>query len=679
VFVCTGLSVVVTTQAAPVSVLTYHNDNFRTGQNTNETILHPGNVNSTTFAKLFTYAVDGYVYAQPLCVSGLVIPGQGIHNVLYVATEHNSVYALEADSNKWFTNGVIWKASFGFAAITPTNSFGIRYGNYSDITPEVGITSTPVIDVARGTIYVDAFTREAAGFVHRIHALNLTNGAEQANSPVIVAATYPGTGAGSAGGVLTFSAQQHIQRSALTLAGGTLYLSYSGYADTNPYHGWVLGYDPVTLQLKPGYIWVTTPNSSTTAYGANAGEAGIWMGGCGMGVDENTNLYFLTGNGVFTASNSVGTEFGDSIIRLSTTNGLKVADYFTPWDEHTWSVTSGDTDLGSGGLILVPNMPGTNAHLLIGGGKAGKFYVVNRDQLTTNNAHYTPSGNYDAVLQTLTNASGFFMCGPAYFNTNVYYCNYNGVMKMYGITNGILTKAPTSTGSRTFGKWGCAPAISANGTSNGIVWVTDNRSPAILAAFNATNVTTEIYNSTNAAGGRDTMPNGVKFANPTVANGKVYAGAQYAVAVYGLLDPSLNWKTFHFGNNASNAAISGDLVDPDGDGVLNLLEYALGSDPNTANPGATLSAVVTGGHFKVSFNRNASATDLTYEMESSTDLMTWIPATTYTSAAGWVSSGVASTTEGPPSALPPDQTVKATIDMGVPSASALFLRLKVHR
>lgn len=665
------------------NVLTYHNDNFRTGLNSNEAILSPGNVNSNTFSKLWTYGVDGFVYAQPLYVSGVVIPGQGIHNLLYVATEHNSVYALEADSNKWFTNGVVWKVNLGPAAITPTNAFGNRYngGQYIDITNEVGITSAPVIDLGRGTIFVDAYTREALGYIHRLHALNITNGSEQPNSPVVVAASIAGTGVDNVGGVINFSAIQQIQRSALTLAGGTVYIAYSGYADTDPYHGWVLGYDETSLQIKPGEVFNTTPNATTNAFGAHAAEGGIWMGGGGICVDANTNLFFETANGSFTATNgSGGTEYGDSFVKLSTTNGLRVADYFTPWDQATIGENGNDTDLGSGACMLVPDQPGANLHLLIGGGKSGKFYVLSRDQMTTNNVHYNATGSSDPILQTFTNyPPGRFMTGPAYFNGNVYYSSWNDKMKCYAISNGVLSRAPTSTGPRPFAFPGCTPVISASGTNNGIVWSTAMGSPAILTAYNATNVTAEIYNSAQAAANRDALTNGVKFAQPMVANGKVYAGGQFAVAVFGLNDPSLNWKTFHFGTNATNAAVSGDFVDPDGDGMVNLLEYALGSDPTVPGPRNSLSGAVVSGHYQASFNRNASATDLTYILETSTDLAAWSAALTYTAASGWLAPGGASAAEAPPSALPPDQTVKVTIDLGVPSATAQFVRLRVHR
>jgi hypothetical protein len=663
------------------SVLTYHNDNFRTGLNSNETMLAPWNVNSNNFGKLFAYNVDGHVYAQPLYVAGVAVPGRGVHNILYLATQHNSVYALEADSKSWFTNGVLWKVNLGPSAITPTNAFGNRYngGLYTDITNEVGITATPVIDLARGTLFVDAFTREISGYIHRIHALNITNGTEQPNSPVVVAATYPGTGVDNVGGVITFSAKQQIQRSALTLAGGTLYAAYGGYADTDPYHGWLLGFDESTLQVKPGYVFNTTPNATTNAYGVYAGEGAIWMGGGGICVDPATNIYFETANGSFSATNgSSGEDYSDSFVKLSTTNGLHVADYFTVWDQATIGENGNDTDLGSGACMLVPPQPGTNLNLIVGGAKSGKFYVLNRDQMTTNNTHFNAAGHGDPILQTFTNLPGRFMTGPAYFNGAVYYSSWSDRIRSYAITNGILARLSSSNAVRTFGFPGCTPVVSSSGTNNGIIWSVAIGVPPVLTAYNATNLAAELYNSAQAAANRDTLTNAVKFVSPMTANGKVYVGGQFGVAAFGLLDPSLNWKAFHFGNNATNSAFAGDFADPDGDGSVNLLEYALGTDPNAPDPKNTLTGALVAGHVQLSFNRNASASDLTYVVETSTDLTAWTAALTYTAATGWAV-GSYTVTEAPPSALPPDQTVKVTIDLGQPTGSALFARLRVHR
>jgi len=309
--------------SAQVHVLTYHNDNARTGANTNETLLTPTNVNSNTFGKLFKYSVDGYVYAQPLYVSGLDIPGKGTRNVLFIATQHNTVYAFDADNTNAISGGVLWQTNLGISAITPNLDFGTRYngGQYTDITNEVGITGTPVIDLAAGTLYVDAFTHEGTNYFHRLHALNITNGTQRANSPVLVSATFPGLGVGSVAGKVIFNPKQQIQRCAITLAGGKIYVCFAGYADTNPYHGWIIGFDSTTLQQLTNYVFNTSPNSTVASFGADAGEGGIWMSGNGLSVDANTNLYFEVGNGIITATNGTGgTEYGDSFIKLSTTN-----------------------------------------------------------------------------------------------------------------------------------------------------------------------------------------------------------------------------------------------------------------------------------------------------------------------------------------------------------------------
>src|SRR5262249_41294460 len=262
------------------------------------------------------------------------IPGQGVKNVVFVATQHNSVYAFDADSNAGASGGLLWQVNLGPSAATPTSDFGNRFGSFADIVPEVGITGTPVIDPAAGLLYVDTFTHEGAAYFHKLHALNITNGVEQPFSPVTVAASISGTGVGSTNGVLSFVGKQHIQRSALTLAGGRLFLAYSSYGDTDPFHGWGIGYNSQNLQALPNYGFNTTPNSTVAAFGAHAGEAGIWMGGGGLAVDGAGNLFFSTGNGSFNAlNNSGGTEYGDSILKLSTTSGLQVSDYFTPYNQ----------------------------------------------------------------------------------------------------------------------------------------------------------------------------------------------------------------------------------------------------------------------------------------------------------------------------------------------------------
>jgi hypothetical protein len=525
--------------SSQVNVLTYHNDFFRTGQNTNETILTPANVNTNSFGLVYAYPVDGQIYGQPLYVSGLAIPGQGTHNVVFVATMHDSVYAFDADSNAGANGGLIWHVSLGTSAITPNSDFGNRYGAYHDIRPEVGIVGTPVIDLATGTLFLDAFTHEGSSYVHRVHALNLQTRAEQANSPVVVSASIPGGGVGSSGGVLAFDAKNNgLQRVALTLAGGILYVTHSGFADTNPYHGWILGFDQNTLQQLTNYIFNTTPNSTVAGYGGNAGEGGLWMGGNGPGVDNNTNLYVMVANGIFNA-NTNGTEYADSFLRLSTTDGLAVADYFTPYNQT--NLAASDSDLGSGGPVLLPDEAGSAAHphLLVGAGKAGVIYLVDRDAM----GHFN-SSNDNQIVQRVAGAISGVFSSPAYFNHRLYYQGVGDHLKVLSINNATLSTSALSQSSGTIGFPGATPSISANGTNNAIAWVLDNSAvtsgtpsgPAVLHAFNAYNLAQELYNS-RQAGSRDTASYAVKTTVPTVVNGKVYVGGASALSVYGLLLP----------------------------------------------------------------------------------------------------------------------------------------------
>jgi PKD repeat protein len=513
-----------------ISVLTYHYDNARTGQNTNETVLTTANVTPTSFGRLFSYAVDGQVYAEPLYVPGVIIPGQGTHNVLFVATQHDSVYALDADSNAGPNGGVLWQVSMGTSAATPNNDFGNRYGAYHDIDPEVGITSTPVIDPGAGIIYLDAFTHEGSAYVHRIHALNITNGTEQSFSPVVVTASVAGAGVDSTNGVLTFNPLQQLQRPALTLAGGMLYIAYSGYADTDPYHGWVIGFNAATLQQVTNYVFNTTPNATMANWGANAGEGGLWMSGNGLSVDANNNLYFEVGNGTFNADTN-GTEYGDSFLKLSTSGGLAVADFFTPYNQAT--LAANDTDLGSGGPLLLPDSVGTVAHphLMVGCGKEGKIYLLDRDNLGKFN-----SVSDSQIIQELPGAVGGTWSSGAYFNNLIFYQGQNDVMKSFQLANGLLGTTPASQSTTSFGFPGATPVISASGTNNAIAWVIQSDGypggPGILHAYNAYNLSQEIYNS-SMTGSRDVPGGAIKFTVPTVANGKVYVGAEGQLSVFG--------------------------------------------------------------------------------------------------------------------------------------------------
>ena len=526
-------------------------------RNTNETVLTPGIVNSNGFGLLFSYPVDGQVYAQPLYVSGLAIPGRGIHNVIFVATQHNSVYAFDADSNTGTNGGLLWQVNLGPSAATPNNDFGNRYGPYHDIDPEVGITSTPVIDLASGTIYLDAFTHEGSSYFHRIHALDLFTGAEKPFSPVLVSASVPGTGVDSSGGVVTFNPMQEIQRPALTLAGGKVYVAYAGYADTDPYHGWILGFNATNLQLSANSVFNDTPNSTVAAFGANAGEGGIWMSGSGLAVDASTNLYVVIGNGSYNA-NTGGTEYGDSALLLSTTNGLAVADYFTPFNQAT--LAANDTDFGSGGPLLLPDAVGSVAHphLMVACGKEGRVYLLDRDNL----GHYNAAANATndpQIVQELPGAVGGTWSSPGYFNRRVYFQGSSDVLKAFAVTNGQLSTSPISQSTTSFGWPGATPAFSANGTNNAIAWViqsdgAESGGEAILHAYDANNLANELYNSSQA-GLRDAPGVAVKFTVPTIINGKVYVGATKALAVYGngtfLALPAISPNGGYFSNSVS--------------------------------------------------------------------------------------------------------------------------------
>ncbi len=505
-----------------IRVTTQHNDNSRTGQNTNETILTPQLLSSGHFGKLFSVPVDGYVYAQPLYVPSVVIPGKGSHNVIYVATEHDSVYALDADSNTGINAMPLWRASF----IDPLN--GITTVSDSDvlnctaIAPEIGITSTPVIDTASNTIYVLAETKEHGKFFHRLHALDITTGAEKLGGPVAIQATYPGTGDGSSGGLLTFDPLMHLNRPALLLNGGSIYLAWSSNCDSDPYHGWVMAYDKTTLHQSA--VWVVT---------ANGRRGGIWSSGAGLTADGAGNLFLPTGNGTFeTSGNSA--DFGDSILKMTLSgNHLSVIDYFTPYNQG--NLDDADKDVGSGGLLLLPDQGGLHPHELIGAGKEGSIYVVDRDNM----GHFNAADN-SQIVQNITGKIAGIFGAPAFWNNNVYFAGVNDSVKAFSISNGILSTNPASSSPTSLGFPGATPVVSSNGTTDGVVWALQtaarlNDGNEILHAYDATNLNNELYNSAQNQA-RDNPGRVVKFAVPTVVNGKVYVGAVQQISVFGPLE-----------------------------------------------------------------------------------------------------------------------------------------------
>jgi hypothetical protein len=507
-----------------VPILTYHYDNSRAGANTSETALTPANVNPNNFGKLFSYNVDGYVYAQALVATNVSIPGKGAHNVLYVATEHDTVYAFDADN---YVPTPYWKTSFinPAAGVIPVPG-GDAQGN---IVPEAGITATPVIDPATGTIYVEARTKETSGatvsYPHRLHALDLSTGFERTNfnSPVVITSTnYPGTGTpGSndtdgAGHVLWNGLREHC-RPALLLANGMVYLAYASPGDHPPYYGWVFAYDAHTLAQTA--VFNVTPN---------AGYGGIWMTGNGPAADNTGFVYLNTGNGNYDTNN----DYGDSYLKLNGTNGLQLADSFTPYNQA--SLNSGDIDVSSAGLLLLPDSAGSPAHphLLLGGSKANTIYLLDRDQMGGFN-----SSSDSQIVQSLRNAVGGMWSSPAYFNGLFYIIGNGDALKSFSIAGATMGTTPTARGPTSYGYPGATPTISANGTNNAIVWAIESAAfgssgPAVLHAYDATNVAQELYNSSQNLG-RDNPGPAVEFTLPAVANGKVYVGAQYAMSVYG--------------------------------------------------------------------------------------------------------------------------------------------------
>jgi hypothetical protein len=492
---------------------TYHNDNFRTGQNLDETVLTPANVNANTFGRLFTDSVDGQIYAEPLYVPGVSIPAQGTHNVVYVATEHDTVYAFDADA----AGPALWQTSLlpqGAAAIPSSDT------SCTVLQPEIGITSTPVIDPVTQTIYLVAASKEGTNYVQRLHALDITTGLEQPGSPVVIQAQVPGTGSGSQSGTISFDPLLNLQRSALLLESGIVYMAFSSHCDNGPYHGWVLGYDAATLGQR--YVFSDTPNGV---------EGGIWMSGGGIASDSSGDLYLSTGNGTFDADSAGGVDYGDTVLRLTPgANALGVTDYFTPSVEQT--LENLDLDLGSGAMLLFDDPSGPNPHLAVTAGKEGTMYLLDRDHL----GQFHPT---DQVIQELGSAVVSLFSMPAYWNGNVFVIASGNVPKVFQLSGGLLSTTPTSQSPISFSFTGATPVISASGTSNAILWAirngaSDASGNAVLHAFDATNLAQELYDS-NQVPARDAAGPYVKFTVPTVANGRVYVPTANQLSVYGLL------------------------------------------------------------------------------------------------------------------------------------------------
>ena len=505
----------VTAPSAAVDVITYHNDNARTGQNLKETTLTLSNVNPKTFGLRKIITLNGKVDAQPLFLSGVAIAGQGAHDVVYVVTEHDNVYALDSA-----TGAVLWQVSTLSNGETTSDTHGC-----DQVSPEIGITSTPVIDRTRGpngAIYVVAMSKNSGGsYFQRLYALDVTSGAQLFGGPHTITASYPGTGDHSSGGNVLFDPGQYKERAGLLMIGGNIYTTWASHCDFRPYTGWIMSFDANTLAAVS--VLNITPNGN---------EGAMWMSGAAPSADSSGNIYLLDGNGTMdTTLNSDGLpskgDFGNCFCKISTSNGLKVADFFAV--SNAVSESNADTDLGSGAAMVLPDLSdgsGNTLHLALGAGKDGNIYVVNRDNM----GKFDPNSNH--IYQQLTGAITGAWSMAAYFNNTVYYATTNDRLKAFTIINGKLS--PASSATNTLEYPGATPSISANASSNGIVWSYNNSSPAVLDAYEAANVSHQLYH-TNMAGTRDHFGNGNKFMTPTIAKGRVYVGTASGIAIFGLL------------------------------------------------------------------------------------------------------------------------------------------------
>ena len=532
-----SVTVFLPSQTGFTGVLTYHNDNARTGQYLQETELTPANVNEKQFGKLSSFTVDGFVYAQPLYVSNVLIAGQ-LRNVVFVATEHNSVYAFNADSS---SSTPLWHRSFIDAAngittvpfqdtASPPGYTGpgpVIPGGCTDLTPEIGITGTPVIDPATGTLYVVAKTKEVSGanvaYEHRLHALDIRTGISRPGSGQALRASVPGTTEPNDGkGSVLFQSLRQNQRAALLLSNNVISVAFSSHCVIRPYQGWVLAYDATTLDQLGAFN--VTPNDPK-------GKGGIWHSGGGPAADAGGNVFVMTGDGPFNAD-AGGNSYSDSVLKLAS-GSLAVSDYFTPFNQATLETTN--ADMSSGGPLLLPDQSVGPPRLMVGAGKQGIVYLLNRDNLGGFQA-----GSDSQIVQSFPGG----VCGagscrvfgtPAYFNNTVYTVAIDDRLKAYSLVAGRLSLSGQSP--NTFPVPGATPAISANGSSNGIVWVLQTNGsgqPAVLRAYAAADVSNQLYNSSQNLA-RDNPGQAVKFTVPTIANGKVYVGAQGRVSVFGLL------------------------------------------------------------------------------------------------------------------------------------------------
>ncbi|MDP9065332.1 MAG: chitobiase/beta-hexosaminidase C-terminal domain-containing protein, partial [Pseudomonadota bacterium] len=511
---------------AQVNVTTYHFDNTRTGQNTQESVLTPFNVNSGQFGKLFTTSVDGWVYAQPLYLSSVPIAG-GTHDVVYVATEHDSVYAINSDNG-----GIYWKVGLIPSGGTTVNSNSDLF--CGDLVPEVGITGTPVIDTTTGTLYVVAKSKVGGGIVQYLHAIDVVSGQEKFGGPVKIQASVRGSASDGNGTTVVFSAHAEHQRAGLLLENGHVVIAWAGHCDRSPWHGWIMSYSASSLVQEAVF--------NTSADGSGNG---VWMSGGGVAADADGNIFFATGNGSWNGT----TDFGDSLVKLGPPSGGKFSnvDYFTPYNQD--SLSTSDSDLASGGVMLLPKLA-SGKQYLAGMGKEGKLYLVDTSNMGGYCIKQSPpcSGSDPQIVQEIHETGGIWGT-PAYWNGHAYWGGGNDggsaeSLKAFSFNaNGSgRMSSSTSQSAEQFSFSGLVPAVSSSGNTNGIVWgIKDPRSCSggtkcqALYAYDATNLGNLLYTSAQAANSRDAPGGAVKFVTPIIANGKVYVGSQFAVSGYGLL------------------------------------------------------------------------------------------------------------------------------------------------
>jgi hypothetical protein len=568
---------------AQVNVTTYHNDNARTGQNTQETILTPANVNSGQFGKLFSVSVDGWVYAQPLYLSNVNIGG-GTHNVLYVATEHDSLYAIDADKGT-----IYWQISLiasGGSTVNSSSDLGC-----SDLVPEVGITGTPVIDTSTGTIYLVAKSKVNGSLIQYLHAIDVATSVEKFGGPMLIQATVPGTASDGNGTTVSFSPHFENQRAGLLLVNGHVVIGWSSHCDISPWHGWIMSYSASTLAQEAAL------NTS-----ADGSANGVWMSGGGLAADANGNIFFATGNGTWNGT----TDYGDSIVKLGPPSGgsFPVLDYFTPYNQS--SLAGGDTDVASGGLVLLPALT-SGQQLLAQMGKEGKIYVIDRNNMGKYCVILNPScsGNDPNIVQEIPGATAGVWGSPAYWNGSVYWgpgSDGGGpdTLKAFSFNannSGLLSTSPTSVSAKAFSFSTPTPSISANGTANGILWGLDDSAFGstcsggsncqVLYAYDATNLANMLYNSSQAANNRDVPGGAVKFATPIIANGKVYFGSQLAVSAYGAISttPTAATPTFSPAPGSYTSAITVTLSDSTSGATIHCTTD--GTTPSASSPACT--------------------------------------------------------------------------------------------